>query len=133
MTMCKTGCVGVFLIVLIAAACPAGDWAQWRGSDRDGLSPETGLLDQWPEDGPPLLWKATGLGKGYSTVSMSGGRIFTMGDKDGACYVHALNRADGNLLWSTKLGKAGAPGWGGFAGPRSTPTVDGELRWYFIP
>jgi len=40
--------------------------------------------------------------------------------------VHALNLADGKLLWSTKIGKAGAPGWGNFAGPRSTPTVDGE-------
>ena len=103
------------------------DWPQWRGPNRDGLSTETGLLKNWPKEGPPLLWKATGLGAGFSGVSVAGQRIFTMGDQADANYVLALNRADGKILWSTKLGKAGAPGWGGFAGPRATPTVDGSL------
>ena len=103
------------------------DWPQWRGPNRDGLSADTGLLQEWPKEGPPLLWKATGLGAGYSGVSLAGQRIFTMGERAGANHVLALNRADGKVLWSTKLGRAGAPGWGGFAGPRATPTVDGSL------
>ncbi|MEI6781517.1 MAG: PQQ-binding-like beta-propeller repeat protein, partial [Verrucomicrobiota bacterium] len=103
------------------------DWPQWRGPNRDGLSADTGLLQEWPKEGPPLLWKATGLGAGYSGVSLAGQRIFTMGERAGANQVLALNRADGKVLWSTKLGRAGAPGWGGFAGPRATPTVDGSL------
>ena len=103
------------------------DWPQWRGPNRDGLSTETGLRQEWPKEGPPLLWKATGLGIGFSSVSVAGQRIYTMGERGDANHVLALNRADGKILWSTRLGKAGAPGWGGFAGPRGTPTVDGSL------
>lgn len=104
-----------------------GDWPQWRGPNRDGISTEKGLLQDWPAGGPPLAWKATGLGAGHSTVSISGNRIITSGDKGETSYLLAFNLADGKPLWSTKLGQAGAPGWGGFAGPRSTPTIDGEL------
>jgi len=103
------------------------DWPQWRGPNRDGVSTEQGLLKTWPKEGPPLFWKATGLGAGFSGVSVSGPRVYTMGDLGDANHVLALNRADGQILWSTKIGKAGAPGWGGFAGPRATPTVDGDL------
>ena len=102
------------------------DWPQWRGPNRDGCSTETGLLKEWPKEGPSLLFKATGLGVGFSGVSVAGQRIFTMGDQGGASYVHALNRDNGKLFWSAKVGKAGAPGWGGFTGPRSTPSVDGN-------
>lgn len=105
----------------------AGDWPEWRGADRDGVSTESGLLQEWPADGPPLLWKATGLGSAYAGVAVVQDRVFTMGDLDEASLVHALDRATGERVWSTKLGKAGAPGWGGFGGPRGTPAVDGDL------
>jgi len=111
----------------VQGAAPSGDWPQWRGPQRDDLSTETGLLQEWPTGGPPLVWHVTELGGGYSGVSLAGGRIFTMGEKGEASYLLALNRADGKLHWSTKVGKAGAPGWGGFAGPRCTPTVAGDL------
>jgi outer membrane protein assembly factor BamB len=103
------------------------EWPQWRGPHRDGCAADTGLLQEWPKEGPPLHWKATQLGAGFSGVSVVGQRIFTMGDLSDANYVIVLNCADGKQLWSAKVGKAGAPGWGGFAGPRSTPTVDGGL------
>jgi outer membrane protein assembly factor BamB len=115
------------LFVCDTVRAAAGDWPQWRGPARDGISPDKGLLQDWPTDGPPLLWKATGIGGGYSTVSVVGKRVFTAGDRDDAAYVFALNAADGQAIWSARLGKAGAPGWGGFAGPRATPTVDGDL------
>ncbi|HPC95798.1 MAG TPA: PQQ-like beta-propeller repeat protein [Sedimentisphaerales bacterium] len=115
--------------ISISTLCSASDWTQWRGPNRDGLSPETGLLQQWPQGGPSLVWRATGLGEGFSSVSIVADRIYTTGDRGGACYVHGLNRTDGKLLWSAPLGKAGAPGWGGFAGPRGTPTVDGDLLY----
>lgn len=105
----------------------SGDWPQWRGPNRDGCSTEKGLLKQWPKGGPKLVWKADALGRGYAGVSAAGDLLFTMGDKDGANYVMALKRADGKIVWSTKVGRAGAPGWGGFEGPRCTPTVDGNL------
>src|SRR5947209_5089742 len=67
--------------LLTAAAAPnSSDWPQWHGPHRDNLSPDTGLLQSWPNSGPPLAWKATGLGSGYSSVSIAAGRIFTMGD-----------------------------------------------------
>ena len=115
------------ILILAVCVCNAADWDQWRGPDRDGCSPETGLLKQWPENGPELAWKATGLGTGYSGVSISGDKIFTMGDKGGDCYAIALSLNGGKELWSTKVGKAGSPGWGNFEGPRSSPTVDDGL------
>lgn len=123
----KSYFLSVLLIVLFASVAISADWYQWRGPDRDGLSKETGLLKKWPEAGPPLAWKATGLGKGFSGISISSNRIYTMGDKGSNSYAHAYNLSDGKSLWSTKIGKAGAPGWGNFEGPRSTPTVDGDL------
>jgi outer membrane protein assembly factor BamB len=104
----------------------SADWSQWRGPNRDGTSTETGLLKQWPAGGPTLLWKSADLGGGYSSISASGNKLFTMGEKDGSSYVIALG-TDGKLLWQTKVGKAGAPGWGGFSGPRCTPPVASGL------
>ena len=103
------------------------DWPQWRGPNRDGHSPDKDLLKEWPAGGPKLAWKAAGLGIGFTNVAVVGDRIFAMGDKGDSSEVIALNRADGAKLWTAKVGKAGAPGWGHFAGPRCTPTVDGDL------
>jgi len=105
----------------------AADWPQFRGPKRDGVSAEQGLLKEWPEGGPKLMWKATGLGAGYSMVSVVGSRLYTSGDNSAFSLVLALNASDGKQVWAAKLGKPGAPGWGGFAGPRATPTVDGDL------
>ncbi len=113
--------VGFLVSLSISVPTAFGDWPQWRGPHRDGHSSDTGLLKQWPEGGPKLVWKAAGLGIGYAGVSVVGDRLFTIGD---ANYLIAINRADGAIVWKTKVGKSGAPGWGGFAGPRCTPTVD---------
>lgn len=99
------------------------DWPQWRGPHRDDHSPDTGLLKEWPKDGPPLAWKATGLGQGFSGVSVAGDKVFTMGDLGADSFVFALNRATGTKLWSVKVGRSG----GDHPGTRCTPTVDGEL------
>lgn len=102
------------------------DWPQWRGPQRDGRSNETHLLREWPPEGPPLLWRAEGLGKGYASISIVGNKIFTMGDRDDTQFVLALQRPDGKELWAAKVGKAWKDG-----GPRCTPTVD-EGRVYAI-
>jgi outer membrane protein assembly factor BamB len=115
-----------FLLSFAAFAGSApGDWPQWRGPNRDGISTETGLLKTWPKGGPRLVWKAFGIGRGFSTVSVVGGRIYTEGDNGDASAVVALNAADGKVAWIARLGKAGDPG--GFQGPRATPTVAGDL------
>jgi outer membrane protein assembly factor BamB len=106
----------------LALAAP-GDWPQWRGPNRTDISTETGLLKEWPAGGPKLVWKATGLGAGFSTVSVVGKRVFTAGDIGDASYILCLDRDDGTMLWKAKLGKTG----GGPAGPRGTPAVDGNL------
>lgn len=108
----------VFSVPVLAAA--SADWPQFRGPNRDDVSTETGLLKEWPADGPKLVWTGTGIGSGYSTVSVVGGKIFTMGDKDGSSHVFALNEADGKIVWSTKVGKPG----GNYDGTRCTPTVN---------
>lgn len=95
------------------------DWPQWRGTNRDGVSHETGLLDSWPDDGPPILWKAGDLGKGYSSVAVAQGRIFTMGKFGEDTRLVAIDVTDGTTLWETAVGP-GSP-------PNCTPTVDGEL------
>jgi outer membrane protein assembly factor BamB len=112
-------------LIVIAAAAGAqtgGDWPQWRGPNRDAVSKETGLLTQWPAAGPPLVWRASGLGKGFSSISIAGGRIFTMGDLEGAQHVICLDRATGRRLWTAKVGPPHADG-----GSRGTPTVAGGL------
>ena len=76
----------ILVLVLFSSALSAlaDDWPQWRGAERNGKSSETGLLQRWPEGGPPLAWKVAGLGEGYSSLSVRGNRIFTMGDIEGA-------------------------------------------------
>jgi outer membrane protein assembly factor BamB len=111
------------LFVLCAADARAADWPQWRGQHRDGKSPETGLLQSWPEEGPALAWKAEGIGGGFSSVAVVGKRVYTLGDLGDAQYAIALERDGGALAWKTMIG----PAWKDkYLGPRSTPTVDGD-------
>jgi len=114
-------------VVAILLSVPAADsdWNQWRGPKRDGHSPDTGLLKQWPAAGPNLAWKANGLGSGFSSVSIQGDRIYTMGDLGDSCTIIAMSLADGKIVWSAKVGKT--EGGGGYPGPRCTPTLDGKL------
>ena len=100
------------------ASSPRGEWPQWRGPNRDALSDETGLLETWDEKGPPLLWEKLGLGKGYSSIAVAGGRIFTLGERQGKTDLIALSVDGGEELWATRVG-------GG--SPNSTPTVSGDL------
>ena len=101
----------------------SADWPQWRGSDRSGVSTETGLLKNWPSGGPKLLWEGGAVGEGFSSLAIVNGRIFTMGDKNGQSHLFCLNQKGGSLLWSLKVGKSG----GNYSGTRCTPTVDGDL------
>src|SRR5947199_7377926 len=79
----------------------ASDWATFHGPKRDNLSPDRGLLKQWPKGGPPLAWKATGLGDGYATIAIAGGRLFTVGAQREQAAVIAMD-ANGKKLWTGK-------------------------------
>jgi outer membrane protein assembly factor BamB len=121
----KTMAIGTLLSSTILGNAADNEWFQWRGADRTGRSPETGLLESWPQGGPKLAWKATGIGLGYSGPAIADGMIYVTGEDKTSGYVYALDLT-GKKVWSEKLGKAGAPGWGGFTGPRATPTVSGK-------
>jgi outer membrane protein assembly factor BamB len=74
-------CLSLFAVSLLAetSLLSADSWPGWQGPNRDNISPDTGLLKKWPQDGPPLKWKASGLGGGYSGISVVDGKIYTMG------------------------------------------------------
>ena len=107
-----------FLAPIIALA--ATDSPQWRGPNRDGIFPASGLLREWPKEGPQLAWKVEGLGRGLSSVAIVGGKIFTLGGRKGGQWLIVLDSASQKELWATKISANGD-------GPQGTPTVDGTL------
>ncbi len=116
---------GLFICLSLDALAQAtASWPQWRGANRDGISKETGLLKQWPENGPPLLWKASGAGFGYSSFSVANGRLYTMGLRGDKEYVIAFDAATGKEAWASPAGRAFRNDRGD--GPRGTPTIDGD-------
>ena len=126
-----------FVLALLTAIAFAStpesfDWPQWQGPDRNAISKEKGLLKEWTKDGPPLVWKITGLGGGESAPSIAAGRIYGMSNRGADEVVWALSEKDGKTIWVTRLGPAfqqqEPPGKDG---PGCTPTVDGE-RLYVI-
>jgi outer membrane protein assembly factor BamB len=119
----------------VAATVPADSppprepyWPQWRGPHRDAVSADKHLLTHWPEEGPPRVWTASGLGSGYSSVVVVEGRIYTMGDREDGVYVICLDDTDGSEIWSQRIDDK----WGS-DGPRSTPTTDGEFVYALSP
>ncbi len=109
---------------LIVASVVQAEWPQWRGPNRDGKSPETGLLAAWPAGGPRLLWQVDSLGAGYSSLAVAEGRLFTQGLVDGDQFLIALDATTGETVWKTSHGKPYSNRRGD--GPRGTPTVDGD-------
>jgi outer membrane protein assembly factor BamB len=116
--------LGVASATFLPAQTTTGDWPQWRGPDRNGVSRETGLLQEWPSGGPAVAWSAGGLGAGYGTVAVKGTRVFVQGLRGRQTMLHSLDRGDGKYLWSKNLGSGGSNDRG--SGPRSTPTLDGD-------
>lgn len=115
----------VLVMLFVTGSLRAGDWPGFRGVNRDGICHEAGLLKEWPKDGPKLLWKATGLGIGYSTPSVVGKTLYVMGEKDDKEWVFALDVSkEGKQIWESAIGPIRNNG-AGFPGPRSTPTIDG--------
>ena len=123
--------VAVMVLGVIPAVMAWGaDWPQFRGPDRDGKSPETGLLKSWPTEGPKLLWKVPGCGTGYSSPSIVGDTVYTAGDVGGQSSLVAFS-TDGKPKGRFAFA-AGGPG-GEQAGMRSTPTVEGGSVYLLNP
>ena len=83
-------------------AASSSDWPQWRGPQRNGISQESGLLKQWPPQGPKLLWQVNDIGDGYSTPSVVGTRIYLMSNRGFENeFVQVLSTKDGKVIWTT--------------------------------
>src|ERR1041384_8298079 len=120
--------VVVLLWADLSLAQSAGNWPQWRGPARDGISQESGLLKQWPAEGPKLLWQVNDIGDGYSTPAVVGTRIYMMSNRGFENeFVQALSTQDGKPIWTTRIGNVGNANDFLYAKARSTPTVDGEF------
>lgn len=115
-----------FLATAVLTATPllSADWPQWRGAGRVGHSPDTSILAPWPKSGPKQTWVFKDAGVGYSSFSIVGTRLFTMGARQESEQVICLDATTGKELWATSLGPVYENNWGD--GPRSTPTVDGD-------
>jgi outer membrane protein assembly factor BamB len=114
----------LFLLLFFCAVTlvPAQQIVQFRGPERNGIYPETGLLTSWPAEGPAQLWKTDGIGNGYSSPVVSGNRIYVTGEIDSTGYLFAFDR-NGKPVYKVPTG----PEWmENFTGSRSTPTLCGD-------
>jgi len=118
----------IALAGIILSSCNSKpEISQWRGPDRNGIYPETGLLQEWPENGPELLWKYEGLGQGYASAAVLSDRVYTIGTLDSISYVFRFD-LQGNLTWKKPLG----PEWmKNFPGINSSPLIYGD-RGYLL-
>lgn len=114
------------------------DWPTFRGANRSAVSNDTGLLKEWPEGGPKLLWKSAGAGRGYAELAIADGKIYTLGDAPSVAadkdeYLICFNLADGKPVWHTKTGTPWTNGKPDWQGSRGTPTVAGDQVFVVTP
>lgn len=114
--------------LLACLALQSADWPQYRGPNRDDVSVEKGLLDQWPAEGPALLWTFPNAGIGYSGPAIVGDRLYTIGGRGDVEFLIAIDLKTGKEAWATPVGplyQFDGNKWS--AGPSSTPTIAGGL------
>jgi outer membrane protein assembly factor BamB len=115
------------LSILLVSPAAGADWPQFLGPTRDGVSPETGLVDSWPRTGPPVVWRRD-VGDGYAGPVVAGGRLVLFhrdGDRE---LVECLDAATGKTLWKHAEATSYSDPLGKGDGPRSTPAVaDGHV------
>jgi outer membrane protein assembly factor BamB len=122
--------IGLAFFSSVATAFEDGNWTQWRGPNRDGQAAPQSLLKKWPSDGPKLSWSFDKAGAGYSSVTVEGNRLYTLGKRNDQNLLICLDAKKGSELWTATLGNgAGSKdyltGWGD--GPRSSATIDGSF------
>ena len=121
----STLAAGVTLAVLLSNFhVSAADWANWRGPTHNGISTETGWVSAWPTNGPAQLWKSS-VGTGFSSMSISHGRVYTMGNTKDVDTVFCFEAETGKELWKYSYDCPTDPKYYE-GGPSATPTVDGD-------
>ena len=122
-------CLLAAILLAAAAAAFAADSPQFRGPDRTGVFPESGLLKEWPEGGPEKAWVATGIGRGYSSAATLNGKIYVTGMTEAMEGVVTVLTPDGavekTIPYGRETDEQQAPG------ARSTPTLEGN-RLYLL-
>ena len=118
----------------VARVDSATTWPCFHGPGRNNHSPDQGLLQTWPESGPLLLWTASDIGHGYSSVAIAQDRIFTAGMLDRQTHVTALDMT-GKILWQKVNGQSWEAterqSWAvSYSGSRGTPTIDGGTVYH---
>src|SRR6266446_3050507 len=116
--------LALFSLLALANASRGDDWPQWRGPNRDGISKERDWLTEWPASGPKKLWEAS-VGIGYSSCSVSKGRLYTMGNVAENDNVFCFDAETGKLSWKHEY-PCSSKDPNGYLGTRCTPTVDGD-------
>ena len=112
----------VFAALFLALPrAPASDWPQWRGLARNGLCSE-GINAAWPAGGPAIRWRAA-IGAGFSSISVSQGRAYTLGNTHDQDTIWCFDALTGNVLWKHTYPAPLDPQWYE-GGPGATPTVD---------
>jgi outer membrane protein assembly factor BamB len=125
-------------VSLALTLATAADWPQWRGPNRDGISKDTGLLQEWPKEGLKMRWKRADIGSGFSTPAVVGGKVYVQtttdinpmaAAPDADEYALCLDEKTGKDVWKTPIGKVGANRGMLYNGTRATPTIDGDRMY----
>jgi len=116
----------IIFMLFLSSGIIGGQVYEWRGPDRNGIIPETGLLKSWPEKGPDLIWSFRELGEGHTSIGPGKDRFFITGLQDDTGILFAFDY-NGRLLWKKPYG----PEWiENYVGPRSTPVVINDLVYF---
>ncbi|MCB9766884.1 MAG: PQQ-like beta-propeller repeat protein [Candidatus Omnitrophica bacterium] len=102
----------------------AEDWPQFRGPNQNGISSETGWNTDWASSEPTIAWRAR-LGAGYSSFSVSDGKVYTMGHVDGTDVLYCFDAKTGDEVWRYEY-NAEIRDKQHEGGPASTPSIDGD-------
>lgn len=140
MTACRFAVLSTFLsAVLSTMFCvaaegddlrPGEDWPIFLGPHGTGVSGETNLLDEWPENGPAVVWKKK-IGTGYSAPSVLGHRLVVhhrLKDKD---LVECLHAVTGKPIWKFEYDTDYTDPYGYNNGPRCTPLLTKDRCYLF--
>ena len=115
----------IILAMILTGSYLSSQVTDWRGPNRQGIFKETGLLKEWPENGPELVFEREGIGTGFSSPIVTSDAIYISGMKDSVDYLSAFD-LDGNMLWQVPYGKS----WtGSYPDTRSSPTIDGDRAY----
>ncbi len=117
----------IFTLFFVSSALTAQTPTKWRGENNNGIYNETGLLKEWPANGPEILWHFDGLGEGHSSPSFANGVIYVSTMIDSIGYIYVLSQ-DGKLKWKAPYGKEF---FNSYPGARTSPVIVGDLLYIY--